>query len=79
MSDIEVTIDKPRRGRPRKNEDDKVKFGREYFNKYYEKTAKKIQCPNCGGETNLRNISMHKKSIKCQFKTIKKNELEQKN
>ena len=43
-----------------------------YFNDYYQKTNIKVICPNCEKETPKRNISSHKKGIKCQFLTLKK-------
>ena len=43
-----------------------------YFNEYYQKTNIKIICPNCAKLTPKRNLSSHKKSMKCRFYTMKK-------
>jgi tRNA(Ile2) C34 agmatinyltransferase TiaS len=78
MSEIENEIImsdeiiKPKRGRPPKNSDELVKLDKEYFKFYYQKTCQKIECPNCGAETNSKNLKNHIKSIKCKYQTLTK-------
>jgi hypothetical protein len=82
MSDIEniptnetitqVDNEPIKRGRGRPKKDVTIPIDKEYFKNYYWQTCANVICPNCGAESNKRNLATHKKSMKCQFTNLKK-------
>ena len=68
----EPTVEKRKVGRPRADPEKLAVADPDYFKNYYHETRKiRIEC-QCGAMVTKNQISKHKKSMKCQFICLQK-------